>query len=91
MDIDRLIIDVRETFEYELGHVEGAINVPLSELSRDLTVLQSFNKDSMIIVYCRTGSRANTSIKFLKKMGFTNLINGINVENIENNLKLHNY
>ncbi len=74
----KLIIDVREPAEYESGHVEGAINMPPSELMSGALQLKDVAKDTELIVYCLSGSRSNVSIQILKQMGFTNLVNGIN-------------
>lgn len=85
MDIKRIIIDVREPFEYQAGHAEGAINLPPSELMNGAANLKNIDKDSELIVYCRTGSRSSASIQILKQMGFTNLVNGINVDHVSKN------
>lgn len=78
----RVFVDVREPFEYASGHVEGAINVPPSELMSGHT-LSSIPKDSEIIVYCRTGSRSNVAMNILRAQGYTNLTNGINQQQVE--------
>lgn len=75
---DRIIIDVRERFEYASGHVEGAINIPPSELMKGAPQLANVPKDTEIILYCRSGSRSRTAIMILTQQGFTNLVNGIN-------------
>ena len=80
---DRVIIDVREPYEYEMGHVEGAINLPPAEIMAGAKQLQSLDKDTELILYCKTGSRSNVSIQILRQMGFTNLINGINAGQVE--------
>ncbi len=85
MDKEPIIIDVREPFEFESGHVEGALNVPPSELLSGKSVIESADKDSKIIVYCRSGSRSNATIQILKQKGFTNLINGINADHVKKN------
>lgn len=85
MQPKRLIIDVREPFEYESGHAQGAVNIPPASLMANPRELKDVDKDTEIIVYCRTGSRSNASIEILKQMGFTNLINGINAEHVEKN------
>jgi len=85
MSSRRVIIDVREPFEYESGHVEGALNIPPADLISGISALDRFDKDTELIIYCRTGSRSNASIQILKQMGFTNLINGINAEHVAKN------
>ncbi len=80
--MNRMIIDVREPYEYEEDHVEGAVNMPPAELLAGAAKLKGVSKDTELILYCKSGSRSNVSIQILKGMGFTNLINGINAEQI---------
>lgn len=79
----RIIIDVREPFEYAQGHATGAINVPPAELMAGAKQLSDTPKDAEIILYCKTGSRSNVSMQILQGLGFTNLINGINAAQVE--------
>lgn len=78
-----LIIDVREPSEYSTGHVEGAINIPPSELLAGAKALKDYPKDTPIILYCRSGSRSQVAINLLQQQGFSNLTNGINQQNVE--------
>ncbi len=73
-----IVIDVREPFEFGLGHIANAINVPSESLMNGAPELNGISKDAPIIVYCKTGSRSGLAIQIFKSMGFTNLINGIN-------------
>lgn len=82
---ERIIIDVREPFEYMAGHVEGAINIPPSELMAGAAKLDGVAKDSELILYCKSGSRSNISMHMLNGMGFTNVVNGMNAMNVEKN------
>lgn len=84
MKQNKLIIDVREPFEFETGHVDGAINIPPSVMMAGLPPeLADVPKDTEIILYCLSGSRSNASMHFLRQYGFTNLINGINKQQVE--------
>ena len=69
------IVDVREEDEYESGHLEKAINIPLSILS---TI--DLDKDAKIIVYCQSGRRSASAASRLKELGYTNVVDmgGIN-------------
>jgi rhodanese-related sulfurtransferase len=49
----------------------------------DLGELADVPKDNEIILYCRTGSRSNVAMYMLKAKGFTNLVNGINRDQVE--------
>lgn len=81
--MNQLIMDVREPFEYELGHVKGALNIPPDELIAGAEKLANVAKDTPLILYCRTGSRSNVAIQMLRNLGFTNLTNGINKQQVE--------
>lgn len=78
----RIIVDVREPYEYQAEHVDGAINIPPSELLAGAAKLSGVPKDTQIILYCRTGSRSNVAMQILGQMGFTNLVNGINAGHV---------
>ncbi len=77
------IIDVREPHEYQSGHVKGALNIPLDQISQEASELRSLSKDSNIIAYCRSGGRSNTAMNILHGLGYTNITNGINKEQVE--------
>ena len=76
------VIDVREAEEYESGHIDGALNIPPTQLMNGAVELKDIPKDADLIVYCRTGSRSNVAMNILKSLGYTNVINGINKEQV---------
>lgn len=80
--MDRIIIDVREPNEFAGGHVEGAINIPPAALMNGAKELADVPKDAEIIVYCVSGSRSNVSKHILEQMGYTNIVNGINKDQV---------
>lgn len=80
--MDRLIIDVREPEEYARGHVDGAINIPPSELIAGAEKLKNTPKDTELILYCVSGSRSNVAGNILKEIGFNNIVNGINQDQV---------
>lgn len=82
--MDRIIIDVREPFEYKMGHVKGAINLPPMKLMHSLPKeLADLPKDTEIVLYCLSGARSGASMRILAQHGFTNLINGINKDHVK--------
>lgn len=81
-----LVIDVREPEEYSVSHVEGSINIPPSDLIGGAKLLTEVDKDTPLILYCRSGSRSQVAINLLRQQGFTDLTNGINQQNVEKNL-----
>ncbi|TAL14619.1 rhodanese-like domain-containing protein [Patescibacteria group bacterium] len=78
-----IIVDVREPFEYMMGHVKGALNIPPSDLMAGAKKLADVDKDTPLVLYCHTGSRSNVGIQILRDLGYTNLTNGINKQQVE--------
>ncbi len=64
-----LLMDVRPPSEYELGHITGAVSVPMNEL---LCCLKDFSKEKEIIAYCRGPFcvLADEAVKILTENGF---------------------
>lgn len=66
------IIDVREGFEFESGHIDGAVNLPLGELEQRSMEL---GKDEEIFVICGSGKRSELACRYLDVQGFSNVTN----------------
>lgn len=78
-DIDRLlsrkvlILDVRTVREFRSGHIEGAVNIPLSSLhARDIPL----DKAQTIITCCSHGLRSVKAVALLQQQGFRDVHNG---------------
>ena len=70
-----LFVDARHEFDYKLGHVKGAINVPLAEYDEKKSALDGISRSRVIVAYC-DGAGCNSSIELsvkLMKDGFTNV------------------
>jgi rhodanese-related sulfurtransferase len=76
------VIDVREPQEYSEGHIKGSLNIPPSSLLNGAKELDDLPKDEPIIVYCVSGSRSNASMHILQSLGYTNVTNGINKQQV---------
>lgn len=74
-----IILDVRSLDEYNEGHIENAILIPVSEIS-DKADDMIPDKEVKILVYCRSGNRSAVASKTLVGMGYTNVYDfgGIN-------------
>ncbi len=68
------IVDVREPDEFAEGHIEGAVNIPLRQLTRRLDELPS-NPSSPILVYCHSGRRAAHALVILRLLGYMRVFN----------------
>lgn len=80
--MQRIFIDVREPHEYANAHVEGALNIPPTDIMSGAPQLQNIPKDTELVLYCRSGSRSNTAMHLFKTLGFKNIVNGINKDHI---------
>lgn len=77
------IIDVREPEEFTKGHIDGALNIPPTELTTGAAQLSDMPKDTKLVLYCVSGARSRASIQLLLSMGFTNLVNGVNQAHVQ--------
>ena len=69
-----LVLDVRDATEFAAGHIQGAKNIPVAELSGRLKEIEKF-KDKPVLVHCQKGMRAKTACGILKAQQFTQLNN----------------
>ena len=67
-----ILIDVRSNQEYEEGHLNGAINIPLYQLERKIKNKEK-NKQAIILLYCLTGFRSSEGQKILENLGYNNV------------------
>lgn len=70
-----LVLDVRDAADFvgELGHVAGAINIPLPELEARLGELEA-GRDAPLAVLCRTDKRTAKAVALLRERGFAGLL-----------------
>jgi len=71
-DTQPILLDVRTVEEFEQGHIPNAINIPHKELEARLAELSGKN-DSQIVIYCRSGRRAEVAKQVLVDAGYTQL------------------
>ena len=75
-----MIVDVRTPGEFGGGHYNGAINIPLDKISKNISKMGS--KDRSVIVYCASGARSSSAAGILKKSGFNNVCNAGSIANM---------
>lgn len=70
------VIDVRETYEFQSGHIKGSVNIPLSQLTVKTKELE---KDKSYLLVCASGARSANACDYLSRMGYnvTNVKGGI--------------
>lgn len=71
---DILILDVRSKEEYDTGHIENSLNVPVNEIGNRFKEEVTIDLDKTILVYCRSGARAKQASELLVDLGYKNVI-----------------
>ena len=69
-----VVIDLRTPQEFQGGHVEGALNLPHDTIGQDIAKAK-VAKDDHVILYCKSGRRADMAMGTLKGLGFSNIEN----------------
>ncbi|MBQ7677755.1 MAG: rhodanese-like domain-containing protein [Lachnospiraceae bacterium] len=72
-DNDSVIVDVRTKEEYDEGHIPGAVLVPIEEIREKKVDAALPDKDALLLLYCRTGRRAEDAAALLAEMGYTDV------------------
>lgn len=75
-DPNTVIIDMRNHYEYEVGHFENAIEIPSDTFRQQLPMavdMMKDNKDSNIIMYCTGGIRCEKASAWMLHQGFKNV------------------
>ena len=69
------LIDIREPYELEIdGTVENAINIPMGQIPEKLEEIKEMPRP--VVVFCRSGGRASSTLSFLKENGIEEVFNG---------------
>jgi rhodanese-related sulfurtransferase len=69
---DVYLIDVREQWEYDEGHIPGVALIPMGQVSDRLDEIPT---DKNVIVTCRSGNRSGQVTDYLRQVGFDNVHN----------------
>lgn len=64
------LLDVREAHEWDAGHIDGAINIPLGQLLNDSDPLATLDPSVTLVVYCQHGIRSETAARHLRTKGY---------------------
>ena len=67
-----VLLDIRSELEYDRGHIEGAINIPEGKLKAEAERI-IMSKNTLIVVYCKNGTRTARAARTLKSLGYTNV------------------
>lgn len=68
------IVDVREPFEFQMGKVEGSVNIPLGEVPHRIEEFKNMKKP--LVLCCASGGRSGQATSFLAQNGVEEVHNG---------------
>lgn len=80
-----IVLDVREQSEFDAGHIPEAVLLPVGTITEATAAAVIPEKDSVVLVYCRSGNRSKTASQALVDLGYTNVFEfgGINTWSYE--------
>lgn len=64
------LIDVRSPMEFRQGHIAGALNIPVDQVSQRLGEVA---RDRTVVVYCRSGARSSQAARVLQGAGVSDV------------------
>ena len=79
-----ILIDVRETNEYDEGHLDNSINISYTVIGDKIKYITT-DKESKIVVYCKSGARSNKAYNTLKSLGYNNIYDLGSINNCNGN------
>jgi rhodanese-related sulfurtransferase len=69
---DVVVLDVREQWEYDEGHIPGVTLIPMAEIADRIDEVPT---DKTIIVTCRSGNRSGQVTDYLRQQGYDDVHN----------------
>jgi rhodanese-related sulfurtransferase len=66
-----LLVDVRQPEEFNQGHIEGAVLMPLTNLPNSY---RQIPRGIKLVVYCRSGHRSAQAVSFLRAQGYAKAV-----------------
>jgi phage shock protein E len=76
------IVDVRSPAEFQMGHAQGAVNIPVDQLAIKLSKGCKMKTSEDITVYCASGGRASVAKTLLERAGYQNVTNAGGLANM---------
>ena len=70
---DEVVLDVREPDEYAAGHIPGAVLLPVGSIDGESAAALIPGRDTLVLVYCRSGRRSQTAAEVLAGLGYTDV------------------
>ena len=70
-----VLIDVRSDGEFNAGHIEGAVSVPLDRIQFEIARVAP-DPTVPLLLYCQSGGRSGSACRIVAAMGYESVRNG---------------
>lgn len=78
-----VLVDVRTENEYSEKHIDGAVLLTLDTIDENNASVVISDKNTPVIVYCRSGNRSSQAVIKLKELGYTEVYDLGSIDNWE--------
>lgn len=75
------IVDVRSVMEFNSGHIDKAINIPLDQFVNRYREIKYLG-EKPVVFYCRSGNRSAQAVAYLQQQGIKQIYNGGGLEDV---------
>lgn len=75
------IVDVRSVMEFNSGHIDNAINIPLDQFVNRFREIKGLG-EKPVVFYCRSGNRSAQAVAYLQQQGVKQVYNGGGLEDL---------
>lgn len=82
-----VLLDVRSRMEFLLGHLPGALCIPVDRVESEVPRRTEIPKTAMIRVYCQSGARSARAVGVLRQLGYTRATNGGGIADLKRELR----
>lgn len=81
-----VLLDVRSRIEFLLGHLPGALCIPVDRVESEVPRRTEIPKSAMILVYCQSGARSARAVGILRQLGYARAVNGGGIAELKREL-----
>jgi rhodanese-related sulfurtransferase len=71
-----IVIDVRSKLEFWLGHLSGAVCIPVGSIADGIAARSTLTKQSRILLVCASGARSAQAAATLRSLGYRRVTDG---------------
>jgi phage shock protein E len=71
-----IVIDVRSKLEFWLGHLDGAVCIPVGSIATGIRKREDITPDSRVLLYCASGARSAIAAQTLRALGYRKVTDG---------------